>query len=145
MATGCPHHSASCCASGDCARESGSAWARLISCIARPPGHFVRAILAGERCANQNWSRLLLRSLRHMGNFSLIEGGVISVAYRKEAVESGLRQIQPLHDAQVYLLIKFTIATDPPIRDAPAIICQLKCSPSSVIRESGYLRSFLRG
>src|SRR6266566_649478 len=44
------------------------AWQRLISCVARTSGHFVRSILAGERGANQN----RLRSLRHRENFSFL-------------------------------------------------------------------------
>ena len=32
--------------------RSQHTWRRLISCVARPPGHFVRSVLAGERRAN---------------------------------------------------------------------------------------------
>ncbi len=48
------------------------AWQHLISCITRTPGHFVRSILAWERCANQNRLRLLLRSLHHKEMFLLL-------------------------------------------------------------------------
>jgi hypothetical protein len=50
------------------------AWQRLISRVARTPGHFVRAILAGERRANQNRLLLLVRCLRHKENFSFYLG-----------------------------------------------------------------------
>jgi hypothetical protein len=40
-------------------------WQCLISCIARPPGHFVRSILARERGAHQNWWHVLWGGLNH--------------------------------------------------------------------------------
>ena len=73
------------------------------------------------RCAG---SSVALHVIRDVRSFILILKG---------AVESGLGQALLLHDAQIYLLIKFTITTEPPIVAAPAMVCQLKCSPSSII------------
>ncbi len=66
-------------------------WQRLISRVPRLTGHFIGPVLAGERRANQNGLRLLLRCLRQKGNPSFYITGLIEKLCIRSMMGSKIR------------------------------------------------------